>query len=260
MGLGTFFNVAKVCLRDPRVLMGRKKYLFLLSHMRSYSSLLAHLLGSHVEIEGHSERLRSYTNPRDLLKTRYAEFRSNGNGGYSYLLDKILHNQFEISDQVLGMRDTRLIVFVRKPADTLRSIFRMGRDLIQDESYCDMDRNCEYYIQRLDRLVQYCKQAPAKPLYFDSELIVQQTDELLSFLTDWLELSSPLTSEYTVFPNTGASFLGDPSENIQQGQIVKPTMSTNESQDEVPRDILETANEHYNKSRQAFMAHCRSFH
>ena len=49
-------------------------YLFVVGHMRSYSSLLAHILGSHPRIVGYAEMHQKYRNVLDLLElTRKVE-------------------------------------------------------------------------------------------------------------------------------------------------------------------------------------------
>jgi hypothetical protein len=59
----------------------RTQYLFVISHMRSRSSLLSHILGSHPQVIGYSELHQSYQRWSDLLWRRtlaYLERR----GGY----------------------------------------------------------------------------------------------------------------------------------------------------------------------------------
>ena len=60
----------RLLLRHPSVYLGRREYVIVLSHMRSYSTLLAHLLGSHPEIAGYAEMHTSYAQRRDLLRLR----------------------------------------------------------------------------------------------------------------------------------------------------------------------------------------------
>ena len=66
-----YLKGARVVLIHPSVLKPRK-YIFLLSHIRGYTTVLGHILGSHREISGYAETWTSYQTPRDLLKLRCA--------------------------------------------------------------------------------------------------------------------------------------------------------------------------------------------
>src|SRR5215467_8996279 len=48
-----------------------RRHLFVFGHMRSYSSLLCHILGSHPEIDGYCETHIKYRWYFDLLRLRY---------------------------------------------------------------------------------------------------------------------------------------------------------------------------------------------
>ncbi len=216
MKLSTSLDLAWLCLTKPSVLWRRKSYLFLMSHMRSYSSLLSHLLGSHAQISGHSERLKPYRRNRDLIKLRYTDYRETGSAAQDYLLDKILHNQYAISDSILKMPQLRLVFFLRDPEATYQSIFHMGRYLLKDESYCDLDAIDKYYCERLGKLVEYSKKTEHQPIYLDADDIVDCPKTILTFMTDWLELKSPIRSEYEVFEDSGTKMRGDHSEELKQ--------------------------------------------
>ena len=49
-----YLKGARVVLAHPSVLK-RRNYIFLLSHVRGYTTLLSHILGSHREISGYAE-------------------------------------------------------------------------------------------------------------------------------------------------------------------------------------------------------------
>ena len=240
----------------------RKKYLFLLSHMRSYSSVLAHMLGSHLSISGHGERLRSYRNYGDLLKTRYAEYRTGHDGSYAYLLDKVLHNQYAISNSIISRRDVKIIVFVREPAATIQSIIRMGRELLHDDNYCD-PRSQHGILQTAFGTARHLLSSGGNAcLYFDAEAIVNSTEPLLGVISNWLELSTPLTSEYWVFADTGQNLRGDTSNNLQQGRIVRQPAKTGVDLElpdrELPAHILTSANREYHRCRDELQGLCQT--
>jgi hypothetical protein len=62
--LPTFFS-------NPEVFFGKKDYIFIISHMRSYSSLLSHVLSSNHDICGYLEMHQSYSGWLDFVKLRF---------------------------------------------------------------------------------------------------------------------------------------------------------------------------------------------
>lgn len=256
MKLDTVVRVATSCLSEPRLLLGGKRHLLLLSHMRSYSSLLAHILGSHPEIWGHSERLQTYEGGRDLLKWRCEEYRAGSGGSYRYLVDKILHNGYGVSDSLLARADVRTVIFVREPKATLSSIVRLGRRLSAEASdYLDFEWVHGYYARRLDRLVHYARVVGERALFFDASALVRDTDPLLTGLGDWLGLTSPLRRTYTVFPDTGAPMKGDPSDSLKSGSVLPETPHREDV--EFPAELVDSAEEHHLRCRQELLDRCR---
>ncbi|HEX5635661.1 MAG TPA: hypothetical protein VFY78_01120, partial [Gammaproteobacteria bacterium] len=69
--------------------------IFLLSHMRAFTSLAGHILGSHPQINGYYEMHISYDNVQSLRK-QLELYRENDNLklGSRYLFDKLLHNDY----------------------------------------------------------------------------------------------------------------------------------------------------------------------
>jgi hypothetical protein len=57
-------------LANPSNYISNNRYIFILSHMRSRSSLLSHILGSNREINGHSELHQNYTGRKSLLEMK----------------------------------------------------------------------------------------------------------------------------------------------------------------------------------------------
>ena len=83
----------------------RRGFVFLVSHMRSYSSLLGHLLAETHAVDGYSELHQTYESDLDLLRmaidvqaTHSEEIQG------SYLFDKLLHRAYTVATQ-LAMRD-----------------------------------------------------------------------------------------------------------------------------------------------------------
>src|SRR5215469_2188157 len=103
-----------------------RRYLFVLGHMRSYSSLLCHILGSHRQIDGYCETHIKYRTRWDLWRLRSRVVRLTGEPLHGrYVLDKMLHN-YPLAASILRSRYTRWIVLLRRPLPTVQSIVNMG--------------------------------------------------------------------------------------------------------------------------------------
>src|SRR5215210_2506560 len=93
-------------LNLARALLAKRQYILFVSHMRSYSTLLGHLVGSHPQIAGYTEQHRSYGSFSDLTGLCYGVWRvSDFEVKGDYLFDKLLHDKHTISDEVLARPD-----------------------------------------------------------------------------------------------------------------------------------------------------------
>src|SRR3569833_3463785 len=114
----------------PNVAMPKKtprSPLFILSHMRSYSSVLSHVLGSHPQIDGYCETHLRYRFSFDLLRLKWRVRKLTGEPLRGrYVLDKILHN-YAVATAILDNPRTRGIILLRQPVDVVQSSGRGGR-------------------------------------------------------------------------------------------------------------------------------------
>ena len=84
----------------------RYQRIFLLSHMRAYSSLIGHILGSHPHINGYYEMHLSYTSASDLdQQLRLYMQTETPEPGSIYLFDKPLHNDYALDTDILAGTD-----------------------------------------------------------------------------------------------------------------------------------------------------------
>ncbi|MBT3204245.1 MAG: hypothetical protein HOG41_21905 [Gammaproteobacteria bacterium] len=222
--------------------------IFLLSHMRAYSSLIGHILGSHPEIDGYYEMHISYQNNRDLIKqeTVYSQQESFKSGSH-FLFDKLLHNKYKLNLQQLELKQPRILVTLRSPEKTIKSIIHLFQKKEQQRLYANPQEATKYYIQRLQQLSEFCQINSQLYYYFDAELIRSNSTAMLATLTQWLQLESPLNDQYQLFSKTGKSGAGDSSKSIQRGKIVTSTNSY--SNIEISDELLESAEQAYRKFR-----------
>lgn len=231
---------------SPHILTCRSRYLFVLSHMRSRSTVLCHVLGSHPEIVGYSELHRRYTSRLDLLRMRadlYSEAKRNLSN--KYLLDKILHNEIPIADELLDQLRPRIIISLREPEPTLKSIIQMGHRT-GVSWYQDPQQAADYYCKRLEGLTEYARKMAETFFYLDADELVKDTEGVLCSLSKWLGLQSVLLSQYERFSNTGKRHHGDSSSNIRSG-IIRQTAEHKSIQ--LPPAVLQTASESYHRCR-----------
>ena len=230
---------ARAALRHPSVLVGPREYVFVLGHMRSYSSVLCHVLGSHPEISGYGEMRLAYGRPRDLVRLRARVARSLGTAPKGRLvLDKILHNPYDVSLRILdGAAQINPIFLVRRPAETLPSILRMAKRLGYEE-WTGVEGAAAYYADRLaglERLGGFCRHA----LVLRAEEIITDTTATLDAIARLLDLGEPLRSQYSTFPETGVAGRGDYTDALRSGEILQ--LEPEAAPQPIPTDVLAEA-------------------
>jgi hypothetical protein len=236
--------------RYPNILFEEKKYIFIISHIRSRSSLLSHILGSNPAIAGSFESQISYLKPIDFLHLRILVHLANqGKKHTDFYLDKILWNNHNIAPDIYQKENLRFVFLLRNPQETIRSIIHMGNKL-NLKFYQEPEWISRYYTERLNNIRQWSEMIPHERAFFvDSEKIIQHTDQTLDHLSNWLGLKERLTPHYTIFANTGKPILGDPLENIKNGKIIKKRVSDRDL--EFPKNLFNTINASYKDCRKA---------
>ena len=194
--------------------------IFLLSHMRAYSSLTGHILGSHPHINGYYEMHLSYTGPADLDR-QLRRYRQSDTlkPDSRYLFDKLLHNDYTLDAQQLTGAGDRVLVSLRAPQPTLKSILHLFRARSSEEPYADPAQATAYYIQRLAALADFGRENPRGYYYFDAERLITDSPNLLGTLTQWCDLTPPLSDRYQTFALTGQPGAGDSSRRIASRKI-----------------------------------------
>jgi hypothetical protein len=254
---GTAAGVARGALlfaRRPRVFLSRRSYILVLGHMRSYSSVLCHVLGSHPEIAGYAEMHLTYRNALDLLRLRARVFRSLGcvlPG--RFVLDKVLHDEYVVAPSILRRKEVHAIVVVRRPAESIRSVLAMGERIPSVGWYSDVDAVVDYYVKRLRSLAKV-RQHASHCLFVRAEDIVQETSRALAEVAQFLGLKQGLSDEYEIFPHTGDPGWGDDSAAIRAGRIVRT--ATRSDRDAPPQTTLAAAMRSYEECCAALSGGC----
>jgi hypothetical protein len=219
------------------------KTLFLLGHMRSYSSVLSHILGSHPQISGYCETHTKYRTYFDLWKLRWRVRKLTGEPLQGdYVLDKVLHD-YPMARSILNSRSTRAIVLIRRPREAVRSIIEMGLTHSPVAWHRDFELVARYYETRLAGLLRLAEALRGRVVFLEAEALLEDTRTVLEQLAVFLELRSPLQTEYRRFPYTGELGFGDPSTAISAGRIAA-SMRDGRTAVSIPRHLtsrLETA-------------------
>ena len=202
--------------------MSSRGYILLIGHLRSHSSLLAHLLGSHPEIDGYTELHRHYQSSLDLrAMTRGIEEATGKRRGGRYALDKMLHNERLVDPAILRRDDVKVVFLVRRPTDTIPSILRVARSQGRDLPVATPEGAVRYYVERLARIDRYGELAGARAAFVEAERLIAETGAVLAELTRFLGLATPLEPTYRRFPLSGRVGHGDPSPNILAGRVLR---------------------------------------
>ncbi|MEW6132843.1 MAG: hypothetical protein AB1591_06690 [Pseudomonadota bacterium] len=227
--------------------------IFLLSHMRAYTSLAGHILGSHPQIDGYYEMHLGYEDASAPVRQREAFLQSHAfKPGSRYLFDKLLHNDYRLLPERLGLADIKILVSLAGPEHSIRSIVHLFAQKGIDDPYASPVGAANYYIARVNALAGFCRACAWPYCYFDAELWQCAPEKLLPELTAWLELELPLSERYQVFSHTGKAGKGDSSPRILSGRIDKTRADY--SHIAVPAESLREAQEAYQECRRQIIA------
>jgi len=231
--------------------------IFLLSHMRANTSLISHILGSHAQISGYYEMHLSYQKTADLIRQQqcYAAKDMLKPAG-TYLFDKLLHNKYDLYLDKLDSPAIKVLVSIREPAQTIKSIINLFAKKEQPHPYAEAAKATDYYIKRLQYLENFCTQYKQQYYYFDADIIRLQPETSLNALQKYLSLSTPLSEHYQIFSQTGQAGAGDSSENMKEGKIVY--QQSNYEQIIISGDLLSAARAQYHRLRPLIINHARA--
>lgn len=246
-------EAGKLLLRHPFIGCRSCQYLFILSHMRSRSSLLSHLLGSHPDISGYTESHIPYRGRLDFLKLRVVVAMAlNGEPLSRFVLDKVLHNWY-LKPSMLDQFGVRTIFLVRDPLESLKSLRHIMKDE-DDES--TLQRSLNHYRKQLKWLINSARALSSPSVFIHSTSLVNDTPAVFDLLRERLKLSSPLVESYDLFKYTGQSKHGDPSSMIKSGVIVRDGQKSYDRDLEIPADMLDEARAIHDKCVRVLEKRC----
>ena len=215
---------------DPYKIALRKKpyqILWILSHMRSGSSLLTHILSANPEIIGYGETHICYESPRDfkkLMRKVYWESQEYRNLEdlqkltlqENYVLDKLLHDSKLANIDLLSSPRVQVLFLIREPQRSLNSI----RDLKPSWSEA---KTVSHYCKRLKTLVTYAEKmgSPERSLLIQNSQLINESSLVFESLQNFLGTQAEFTEKYQILKTTGAKHVGDPRGKIMAGQIIR---------------------------------------
>jgi hypothetical protein len=227
--------------------------IFLLSHMRAYTSLAGHILGSHPQINGYYEMHLGYDDASALDIQREVLLQSDGLKPNSrYLFDKLLHSDYRLQPERLGLADIKILVSLAEPEHTIRSIVHLFAQKADPDLYASPVEAANYYVARVKAIADFCRTADRGYYYFDAALLQRAPEKLLPRLSAWLELDAPLSERYQTFSQTGKAGKGDSSARIHGGRIDRT--KADYSHIPIPEDVLREARAVYRECRERMIA------
>lgn len=228
------------------------RYLFVLGHMRSGSTLLSHILMSSASVAGIGERNSTYLDDSDFPRlAMHAHFRRLLMVPRKFVLDQINHNRMTPDLRLLEREDVHLVFLIRDPGASIASM----TDVLGKLYGTDAAAASDYYLDRLPYLARIADQVatPERAFFLTYDDLVMRTEATLGALTNFLDLPQPLKPDYRIFRFTGRR--GDPSATIKSGSIAAPTARA-------PLDFAEELNSTlwraYRETSETLLSRCTS--
>jgi hypothetical protein len=239
-------------VENPALVL-RHRNIFLLSHMRANTSLFGHLLGSHPLVEGYYEMHIGYHSWKSLWRQKLLHFAGHrAKPSARWMFDKVLHDGHAVAPALLQREDSRTIVMLREPVQSIKSLMVLYQAESPHLPEATADGAARYYIDRLATLANVATLLPGRYFYLDAECLVSDAAPTLAALGDWLQLPTPIPSEYKTFTNTGRGKSGDTSSRLKSGKISKSSRDYADVQ--VPAGLLQEAHDAYTRYRATLVA------
>lgn len=245
MNISRIKNYITAFISCPNILLKKHEYVFLISHMRGYTSLFGHIMGSNPEIVGYYEMHQNFEKEGDYIIAKYKKYlNKEGRLEEKYIFDKILHKSHKINIELALKKQVKFIFLIRPPKETILSNAKMFTETPTEETFKGA---AEHYVSQLKYMSSIAEKIGSNAVFIRGEELINNTEIVLTNLTNWLQLKTPLSDKYQTFDKTGTKNYGDPSNNIKAGQILK---NRENNEIDIPDFILEEATYIYNESIQ----------
>jgi hypothetical protein len=242
---------------SPYHVMGRPRpyrVLFVLSHMRSGSSLLTHVLVTNPAIIGYGETHIQYQSEGDVRRLLERVYGTLGTlaMNQTYVLDKLLHNHKAIDTVIQGEAMTAIFL-LREPQGTLTSLRKLKPDWSAEKAM-------DYYVQRLQwleaaaRSRQGLGRASCFLTYGD---LLERTATVLEGLQTFLGVDRPFSEQYNLLPTTGIKSIGDSSALVKAGHIVRRSPPNAWNPEDWPPGAIDQLEAAYHHTDQVLRTHCQ---
>jgi hypothetical protein len=230
------------------------RVLFLLGHMRAASSLLSHILCSNPEIIGYGETHTQYHSELDLKNLFFKVYGNyyqlkNMTMSHKYIFDKVLHNNKILTDNLLKSDQVYALFLVREPARTIASIIDLKEDWTEEKAL-------QYYLERLAKLEADARLINSKKhsLFIKQEQLLTESNKVFAALQNFLETKTEFSEQYEVTKTTGMRYIGDQTENIKAGRIVRDQRKLDI---QLSENTVEKARQEYEQCCQTLSDYCR---
>ncbi|QDV38556.1 sulfotransferase family protein [Tautonia plasticadhaerens] len=216
MGLASAYKIQQVLCPT--------RFLFVVGHMRSGSSLLTHILNTNAEISGYGETHLRYSSRQDLDRLVWTVYKDLRQVRVTrFTMDKVLHNDY-LEECLFFSQDCMFLFLVREPEGTLRSLVRAIPEWHGDPEV-DADAVLSdawgHYTLRLRGIEQEARairdQHRASFLTYDQ--LINRTYDSFGMIEHFLGLRTQLSENYHQTRMTGRYVSGDTSPNIKKGYI-----------------------------------------
>lgn len=242
-------------LRRAQATIAPKKHIFLMSHMRAYTSLLGHIMGSNPEICGYYELHIGYYSFKSLIRQKLIYFENEDvKPGFRYMFDKVLHDDHRVATDLLDRAQCIPVFSLRDPRQTVPSIVNLYQRIDPDHVFATVQGATEYYVKRVSSLKTIAESLHSDYYYIDAEGLTQNSETLLGALSEWFALREPLSEEYQLQRETGRHKSGDSSSRMTAGTIEKK--KPDEKKHNIPAELEDLAVSTYQAARAFMTADC----
>lgn len=203
--------------RPPRIV-------WVLSHLRSGSTLLCHLLNGHPEICGFGETFTVYRGEADFveLAARIGRALRRPRLPEPYLLDKLLYGRLLAAPGLLDHPRVHRLFLIREPHGCLSSTSSrlVTADALEPGSPPYVAALLAHYRERLGELAAYAEGCadPRRSLVLTHHQLLHDTGAVFAALERFLGVGTGFSEAYPVLRTTGRAG-GDRSALIRSGRL-----------------------------------------